>query len=55
MTTQGSFDVRLAAPTNPDGTRNFFNSFQMHYVLLSNIVGEMVDRVGNGILSSFPH
>lgn len=40
-------DVVVPAPINPDGTRNFFNVYQRHFIQLLHLAGETVEKVKN--------
>ncbi|KAJ7209650.1 hypothetical protein GGX14DRAFT_631284 [Mycena pura] len=37
-------DVGVPAPINADGTRNFFNVYQRHFIQLLNLAGETTER-----------
>ena len=38
-------DVVVPAPINADGTRNFFNVYQRHFIQLLHLAGETVEKV----------
>lgn len=38
-------DVIVPAPINADGTRNFFNVYQRHFIQLLHLAGETVEKV----------
>lgn len=40
-------DVVVPAPINADGTRNFFNVYQRHFIQLIHLAGETVEKVGS--------
>ncbi|KAJ6593610.1 hypothetical protein B0H19DRAFT_27376 [Mycena capillaripes] len=40
----GIADVAVPAPINADGTRNFFNVYQRHFIQLLHLAGETVEK-----------